>query len=65
MARDMRGRFFATKEQMMAYGMSADEAYRRAATTSQFKDFPVGVFDMEAKQIDKIALAIGNALKNV
>jgi hypothetical protein len=65
MARDMRGRYFATKEQMMAYGMSENEANQRAGTTFTFKDFPVGVFSMEAKQIDKIALAIGKALKQV
>lgn len=65
MARDMRGRYFATKEQMMAYGMSASEANQRAGTTFTFKDFPVGVFDMEAKHIDKIALAIGKALTQI
>ncbi len=65
MARDMRGHYFATKEQMMAYGMSENEASLRAGTTFTFKDFPVGVFSMEAKQIDKIALAIATALKQV
>jgi len=64
MARDMRGRYFATEEQMRAYGMSASEASRRAASLS-FTDFPFGVFKMEADYIDQIALAIGNALKKV
>lgn len=65
MARDMRGRYFATEEQMRAYGMSASEASARAATTFTFKDYPIGVFSLEAKEIDAIASTIAAALKKV
>jgi hypothetical protein len=65
MARDMRGRYFATKEQMIMYGMSPQEASLRAGTTFTFKDFPIGVFSMEADHIDKIAKTIATALKKV